>query len=555
MVCRLCLKELDDLINIFNKIDGELKMSEVPKKDDPISTVICKHCWLKVYDFHEFYKMVHSAYRVLQDGFTAKGENMTHCDSTNEFEEYCSLPYECESYDRICEIGELPYQMQSKELEESYIKTYKIAPRDVLSDNSICDENHPDTNTSYNEIIVATGKKENTKNICRDINESESSIEKKISHKSTKLKYVLSNSVNKNTIASNAKGSMGRKRGRPKKEKGPMKPRKNPDEQETYKAKIKEYDAEIAKFMSLYCDICNSKSENFPALRVHMRDTHNIKEGYVTCCEKKFNKRALLLYHIRQHLNPSCYRCEECDFTFSDRQSRHNHFLVKHQKDEDKIYACSQCSKKFVRKYLLEQHKSFSHRDSIPKCKNCGKRFKTVEELTEHINKEDCQPGIMCDICAKCIRGTAAFKRHQLEHQGVAVPKVQCDLCGLWYKDKRGLKRHKRKHIEAKEPHVCDICQKISPSRSAMLSHKRYAHGTDRIHECSVCQKTFKKPISLREHMTTHTGEVLYNCPHCPKTFNSNANMHSHRKKVHPKEFEETRKQRKQNVALGEQLL
>lgn len=49
-----------------------------------------------------------------------------------------------------------------------------------------------------------------------------------------------------------------------------------------------------------------------------------------------------------------------------------------------------------------------------------------------------------------------------------------------------------------------------------------------------------------------HTGEVLYSCPHCPKTFNSNANMHSHRKKMHPKEFEETRKQRRENAAKSD---
>lgn len=85
-------------------------------------------------------------------------------------------------------------------------------------------------------------------------------------------------------------------------------------------------------------------------------------------------KQHMYLYKINIIQLLICYRCEECDFTFSDRQSRHNHFLVKHQRDEDKIYACTQCSKKFVRKYLLEQHKSFSHRDFIPKCKNCGKR-------------------------------------------------------------------------------------------------------------------------------------------------------------------------------------
>lgn len=34
--------------------------------------------------------------------------------------------------------------------------------------------------------------------------------------------------------------------------------------------------------------------------------------------------------------------------------------------------------------------------------------------------------------------------------------------------------------------------------------------------------------------MATHTGEDIYTCFYCPCTFKSNANMHSHRKKMHP---------------------
>lgn len=44
--------------------------------------------------------------------------------------------------------------------------------------------------------------------------------------------------------------------------------------------------------------------------------------------------------------------------------------------------------------------------------------------------------------------------------------------------------------------------------------------------------------------MAHHTGQELYNCPYCTKTFKSNANMHSHRKKSHPDEWEANRDNR-----------
>lgn len=157
----------------------------------------------------------------------------------------------------------------------------------------------------------------------------------------------------------------------------------------------------------------------------------------------------------------------------------------------------------------------------------------------------------VCEICANVVHGNLAFEQHKLQHQKGSIEKLQCEECGTWHKTETTLRLHQRRHADKMAgPYSCDVCQRVYSNRYAMLRHKGFVHSTITKYQCNEWSKSFKRSVSLREHMATHSGAPLYRCLHCPKTFKSNANLHAHRKKSHPTEFEESRKLRLESAYL-----
>lgn len=248
--------------------------------------------------------MIETAHKELINGLTTKKEHVINSNFSRN--EHCSLSYKCKTYNSAPKMGEIYFNVELKEFEVIDEKASSITSRDNVSDNLNGNDIGLNTTSFINDFVMDQMIEDK---MCSPINNSH--IEDEVLTNTSKSKNTRCKIFKENvtgTISKSLNNIIRKKRGRPKTGKSLLTAEKRVEGQEPLKSKIKEYDAEIAKYMELYCDICNSKSENFPALKVHMRNIHDIKEGYVTCCDKKFNKRALLLYHIRQHLNPNCYR-------------------------------------------------------------------------------------------------------------------------------------------------------------------------------------------------------------------------------------------------------
>ncbi|XP_036331003.1 transcription factor grauzone-like [Rhagoletis pomonella] len=315
------------------------------------------------------------------------------------------------------------------------------------------------------------------------------------------------------------------------------------DRRKNINKKTAESDEYIAKKnFKFNCCMCQISLANFKELKDHFRKDHQTS-GYVLCCGRKLPERSLLIDHLHWHEDPDYFKCKHCGKRMSERRSLDLHLQYAHG-NRERVHRCSICSKGFFRPSCLKQHLNthVSEDQKTVPCLQCDKTFPDVVELRKHMRLTHLNAyAKICHICGISIKGRDAFERHQAEHAGIERKLIKCDMCDAALTTKYGLARHiKTMHTEEYQtPQVCPICSKVSPTLQAHRNHIKFMHSLQRKHVCKLCDKGFKRLTDFKEHMATHTGEALYTCSFCPQTFKSNANMYSHRKKKHAKEWAE----------------
>ncbi|XP_061396129.1 zinc finger protein 184-like [Musca vetustissima] len=305
-----------------------------------------------------------------------------------------------------------------------------------------------------------------------------------------------------------------------------------------------EYDKFLQEHFKMSCDKCSKTFERFRQLCQHFSQEHN-EQGYVMCCATKFFNRRLLVDHINFHLDPEYFKCNLCGKVLTKRIC-----LIGHMKmHEEKKFACDKCDKKFVLKHKLDKHKLTHLPESEKKfpCNDCGKFYANEYILNQHQKAVHLNIyAKVCEICGETLPDSHNFKRHMEKHEGIVpVKTAKCDICGLILTSHHTLKLHKElKHPPERREYNCHICSKVSPNMRALKKHIHETHEMGYRFKCTICEKEFKRADNFKSHMAIHTGKPLHRCPWCPKEFNSNGNMHQHRKKAHPVEWEEAQRKK-----------
>ncbi|XP_012156951.1 transcription factor grauzone [Ceratitis capitata] len=556
MICRLCLIESNDVLKIYTD-EGEMAERDILKivarhfqieirYDDAVSNMICLKCWGSISDFHKYWLSIEEKQKTL-----------------NSHLEYTQIKRDIDEVETEVSNFEINFLNQNKldvELGDPEIAAGDFG-NNCLNQNKVDEElceqeidmnigsaviNDVETvfiaakieqNDEESEIDndVFASSLDDIDNLSKETAEAEETIRQK-------RKYTKRSKISEKSSSETQK----RKRGRPRLSEAPKKKKDIKENKTSYRKSyqetlksIEESDKFLADNTQLSCSICGEHLKDFRELKTHFRQKHQCI-GYTVCCDLRFYKRTLYVDHIKLHKDPDYFKCSICNKQLISRKNFANHMHSLHPAEENLLFECTQCSKKFSKQYILDSHIKIRHSAKDQICKLCDKAFSSVSILRQHqknVHLNEFES--VCDICGKRLRNPANLQYHMDNiHNTEPRPEVECTLCHKWLKSERSLRKHMISHrdVESGTIFKCSQCGVEKKSRHSLSSHIRY-HHSNRIFPCTVCTKEFKTPIALKEHEATHTGVDLYTCPFCPKTFRSHANMHKHKLHSHSDEW------------------
>lgn len=191
-----------------------------------------------------------------------------------------------------------------------------------------------------------------------------------------------------------------RKRGRPKKTDPPREkpagtgkgrgPRGPRVKKETSKTLAMDSDGTpVIKYRNLnekpqhICDVCGNVYKMRYSLDNHMRWHRKEKPYDCEICGAAFGLNSQLTRHMRTHTGQKPYECQYCGRRFSDLGTKNKH---ERTHTGERPYKCETCGKTFTYSHVLSAHKLTHTGEKRYSCDECGKRFTRAHHLKAHLS-------------------------------------------------------------------------------------------------------------------------------------------------------------------------
>ena len=167
-------------------------------------------------------------------------------------------------------------------------------------------------------------------------------------------------------------------------------------------------------------------------------------------------------------------------------------------------FSCSVCSQTFQAESELATHRKshlqLSRAERV--CSFCGKYFKKMFQLQNHIRTHTGEKPFVCHTCGKAFSQETTLRTHMRIHSG-AKP-FKCSQCEEAFNAGNALAAHKLwKHSDGTRPFLCSFCSKSFPTTSAVRKHETI-HKSEKKHFCSFCEKKFARADHLKSHLKSH---------------------------------------------------
>ncbi|PNF33177.1 hypothetical protein B7P43_G13393, partial [Cryptotermes secundus] len=134
------------------------------------------------------------------------------------------------------------------------------------------------------------------------------------------------------------------------------------------------------------------------------------------------------------------------------------------------------------------------------KCKVCGKRYRKLLYLKEHMRVHTGDRPFKCDVCKKEFTQCSLLKTHMRVHTGEKP--FKCEVCNARFAQRSNLWKHSRTH-SGEKPYKCDVCSKEFAGNWQLKHHSRIHSGV-KPYKCEICNKQFSHGSNLSRHSSIH---------------------------------------------------